>query len=226
MTNRHEVFSAISDERVYQDRKWGTLEEHPHEVGSWLTIIRKLHDDAERAYMSQRGDQGALDEMRKVVAVGVACMEQHGVVQRQPVDFAAQSENFTEHKAEPGSKTTISLSRPVLMDGEHYAGIILGKDGKPDYHLILLPGEVESITWTKAKEWAEKSGGELPNRREQALLYANLKDQFKPAWYWSGEHRAPDSIYAWFQLFDYGNQYDGLKSAELRARAVRRLEFL
>ena len=46
--------------------------------------MRQLLNDAERAYMGQRGDIGALDEMRKVVAVGVACMEQHGVVGRSP----------------------------------------------------------------------------------------------------------------------------------------------
>ncbi len=100
MATRQEVFSVITDERVFQDRKWGTVEDHPHEVGSWLTILRQLLNDAERAYMSQRGDIGALDEVRKVVAVGVACMEQHGPVGRKAIDFASQSKNFTVHKAE------------------------------------------------------------------------------------------------------------------------------
>ncbi len=40
MATRQQVFSAVSDERVFQDRKWGTIEDHPHEVGSWLTIMR------------------------------------------------------------------------------------------------------------------------------------------------------------------------------------------
>lgn len=97
---REEVFSVITDERVYQDRKWGTIDEHGHEVGSYLTLMRKLLRDAEDAYQNQRGDIGALDEMRKVVAVGVACMEQHGPVGRKAVDFAAQSKHFTTHKAE------------------------------------------------------------------------------------------------------------------------------
>ena len=79
---RKDVFFAIDQERDHQDKKWGTLGEHPHEVGSWLTIMRQLLNDAERAYMSQLGDIGALDEIRKVVAVGVACMEQHGVPPR------------------------------------------------------------------------------------------------------------------------------------------------
>ena len=79
---RKDVFFAIEQERDHQDKKLGTLDEHPHEVGSWITIMRQLLNDAERAYMSQRGDIGALEELRKVVAVGVACMEQHGVPPR------------------------------------------------------------------------------------------------------------------------------------------------
>lgn len=82
-----EVISAIHDERVFQNRKWGTIYEHPHEVGGYLTIMRKLLSDAEQSWSSKRGDVGALDEIRKVVAVGIACMEQHGPVTRSPLAF-------------------------------------------------------------------------------------------------------------------------------------------
>jgi|SRR5450830_1223853 len=111
--------------------------------------------------------------------------------------------------------------------GELYAGILLGKDGAPDQHIFLLPGEAESIKWQAAKEWAESVGGDLPTRREQSLLFANLKEAFQPRWYWSGEQHAATSDYAWSQLFsngsqgnDYGTSYEG------RARAVRRLAIL
>lgn len=111
MVERKEVYGVINDERVYQDRKWGTIEEHPHEVGSWVTIMRQLLNDAERAYMTQRGDMGALDEIRKVVAVGVACLEQHGPVPRAAIDFAAQSTKFAVHKAEAPAKRPSRLGR-------------------------------------------------------------------------------------------------------------------
>lgn len=111
-----------------------------------------------------------------------------------------------------------------LKDGEHYAGIIIGKEGEAAYHLILLPGEAESVNWADAKEWASKVGGALPNRREQALLYANLEGQFKDAWYWSSEQRASDSGFAWTQYFDDGHQFYGDVYGKYRARAVRRLE--
>lgn len=91
------VLTAVHDERVYQNRKWGTIEEHPHEVGGYLTLMRKLLRDAEDAWQSQRGDVGALDELRKVVAVGVACMEQHGAVPRSPAAFVALQGGYVPH---------------------------------------------------------------------------------------------------------------------------------
>ena len=115
------------------------------------------------------------------------------------------------------------LAIPPLNDGEHYAGIIVGKDGASSRHLILLPGEAEDLNWEKAKEWATEQGGHLPTRREQAMLYANLPEQFKPEWYWSCEQHAATSGYAWMQHFGYGSQDGGRELLDYRARAVRRL---
>ena len=114
----------------------------------------------------------------------------------------------------------------TLAPGEHYAGMILGKDGESSYHLILLPGEQEDINWTDALAWAVEQGGDLPNRREQALLYANLKEEFKESWYWSNTQHASFSDYAWCQDFLNGYQNFNHKLNELRARAVRRLSVI
>lgn len=110
-----------------------------------------------------------------------------------------------------------------LKKGERYAGILLGQNGAPDHHLILLPGNAEGLTWAKAKEFAKKAGGDLPSRREQSLLFANLKDQFKSTWYWSGEQHASEPSYAWCQLFINGTQNYGHFDGRCRARSVRRL---
>ena len=110
----------------------------------------------------------------------------------------------------------------ILNDGEQYAGIILGKDGAPDHHLILLPGEAEDVNWEDAHEFSSKAGGELPTRREQSLLYSNLKEEFEESAYWSGEQHSGDSACAWYQGFYDGGQDYGLKVSPLRARAVRR----
>lgn len=109
-----------------------------------------------------------------------------------------------------------------LKSGEHYAGIALDAEGEPSHHLILLPGDVD-MTWSKASEWAASIGGELPTRQEQALLFANLKGKFEPAYYWSNEQHASNADFAWFQTFSFGSQGSDDKGSELRARAVRRV---
>ena len=109
-----------------------------------------------------------------------------------------------------------------LKTGELYAGLILGKDGSKDYHLILLPDQANDVNWAAAMAWAKTVGGELPTRREQSLLFANLKDRFEPRLYWSCEKYASDSGYAWCQSFLSGGQGNGHKRGKFRARAVRR----
>lgn len=111
----------------------------------------------------------------------------------------------------------------VLQPGEHYAGTIISADGTPYYDLILLDGSADSVSWDAAKDWAKEQGGELPTRREQRLLAANLKDQFEAAWYWSSELYDSYEDCAWCQRFDDGNQNFTNKDNKLRTRAVRRL---
>lgn len=113
--------------------------------------------------------------------------------------------------------------RAGLNDGELYAGLILGKEGRPDHHLVLLPGEAQEVSWAAAREWASGSGGELPTRRELSLLYANLKEQFERVWYWSIEIQEPRSHLVWGQNFTSGIQTMYGRPFRGRARAVRRL---
>ena len=104
-------------------------------------------------------------------------------------------------------------------EGEVYAGLLLGKNGEPDQHIFLLPGEIQEVNFDEAMKFADDAGGRLPTRREQALLFANLPEEFTPRWYWSGEKRGSGS--AWNQIFDYGSQDWDDTLYECRARAVR-----
>jgi hypothetical protein len=118
--------------------------------------------------------------------------------------------------------TFIAAAAIETKDGEHYAGLILNADGTPSHHLVLLPEADKRMPWQAAVEYAKDQGGTLPTRREQSLLFANLKDQLQPNWYWSGEQHEEDGSFAWTQDFSYGDQFSTLKSYEGRARAVRR----
>lgn len=110
-----------------------------------------------------------------------------------------------------------------LAQGEQYAGLILGKDGKADHHVVLLPGEAEDVSWSAAREWAMQNGGELPTRRELALLYANLREHFQRMWYWSSEPQELRSHLVWGQNFTSGIQTMYGRPFRGRAKAVRRL---
>lgn len=113
------------------------------------------------------------------------------------------------------------ITRPELNKGERYIGATVSAEGVVT-HIILLPGD-KNLDWQKAKAWAISIGGDLPDRVEQAMLYATAADEFKKDAYWSNTQHASDSDYAWFQNFGFGSQSYYLTSNKLRARAVRRL---
>lgn len=113
--------------------------------------------------------------------------------------------------------------------GGIYAGIARGRDGAPDYHLIVGPEYDGETDWLSAMSWAQGlklnffTDYTLPFRKEQALLFANVPELFKPEAYWSCEQHASISSYAWRQDFDDGYQSYWVKDVQLRARLVRRL---
>lgn len=80
--NRDRVYAIIDGERDYQDKKWGTIIQHPQQVGSFLTLIRTLLAKAETEWANSSSDAVALEQIRKLTAVGVACMEQHEGIRR------------------------------------------------------------------------------------------------------------------------------------------------
>jgi len=112
---------------------------------------------------------------------------------------------------------------PKLNDGEEYAGAIINPDGT-GHHIILLEGDNDEADWNTQMEWAKSIGGDLPDRVEQSMLFAHLKDRFKKTWYWSNTQLAANADYAWSQHFDHGIQnYGYYKLGSIRARAVRRV---
>lgn len=115
-----------------------------------------------------------------------------------------------------------TVPAPVLNPGEKFIGTIITPDGKYRHHLILLPDEAEENTWPEQMKWAASLGGDLPDRVESALLFATLREEFKPDWHWTNKPHAANAGYAWMQGFGYGGQDDSHKGLTFRARAVRR----
>lgn len=77
------VFKALANECQYQDRKWGRLDTYTHDVGRWIEIMRhELAEAIEAAWDGGTNDAGALQELLQATAVGVAALQQHGVVER------------------------------------------------------------------------------------------------------------------------------------------------
>ena len=111
-----------------------------------------------------------------------------------------------------------------LKQGEIYAGLILGKNGERDYHLVLLAAKPDKdLNWQAALDWAKSVGGFLPTLNEQSLLSANVKEQFSYLRYWSSTSLLGGGDCAWVHDFSLGFQYEDRKSNEYSARAVRRI---
>lgn len=87
--NRSEVYAAIDGERDYQDARWGqTLSgERPGDgfrsVDEFVLYMEGYMREAVQSASHFAHKQKTLDILRKVVALGVCCFEQHGVPARE-----------------------------------------------------------------------------------------------------------------------------------------------
>lgn len=82
--SRKFVYEAIDGEREYQDAKWNpstTTSGGEHSVGEWLIYMRDYIEEALHILTRTADPEGtdrALHNVRKVAAMGVVCMEEHG----------------------------------------------------------------------------------------------------------------------------------------------------
>lgn len=95
---RAEVFGAIESERAYQNERWGrTASElgpaeghqaghNPHSVTEWLVYMKHYAEEGLKVATTNNDPEAsrlALEFARKVAALGVVCMEQHGAPRRE-----------------------------------------------------------------------------------------------------------------------------------------------
>lgn len=86
MTTRAEVYAVVDGEREYQDGLAGTSEtDGYHTVSEFILYMEDYIAEARSVASRTWGPDAttkSLDIIRKVTALGVACMEQNGVVPR------------------------------------------------------------------------------------------------------------------------------------------------
>ena len=87
MVPRIRVYAAIRGERDYQDDQQGNAKRHegqpPMTPGEYILCMEKLLHDARDQWYGPNGGVLCLEFVRKVTALGVACMELHGAPQRE-----------------------------------------------------------------------------------------------------------------------------------------------
>ena len=73
---RHSVYCLIDGERDYQDKLWGGA---PHDasksVGDFIIYMDRFLNKAKELYTTRDSNKPALEEIRKITALGVTCME-------------------------------------------------------------------------------------------------------------------------------------------------------
>lgn len=80
---REEVFELITSERDYQDSlSSARTDGSTKTVGDYITMLSHYVNKMQEAWTMNPGNTAALDVMRKVGAIAVHCMEDHGAPAR------------------------------------------------------------------------------------------------------------------------------------------------
>src|SRR5258706_12639263 len=121
--------------------------------------------------------------------------------------------------------TTVALPRigATAADGAVFVGISRGRADGRDYMLeVLKPRPAKQLTHAQVLKWAASIGGDMAEKSEGSLCFANAPEIFDKDWYWLKPPSAGDESYAWYQSFSGGGQGGYHKGLKLRAFAVRR----
>lgn len=86
---REDVYNAVSGEREYQDAGEGNSPgDVAQGVPEFLLALDLYVRKATKAWHKD-GEAAALHVVRKVTAIGVSCMEQHGALEREGYEYDA-----------------------------------------------------------------------------------------------------------------------------------------
>jgi hypothetical protein len=86
---RQEVYKVIDGEREYQDTRWKVDVANGRELHSPVEFLAFIQDYVNQGFHEVCRNQDPLSQelvlitMRKITALGVACLEQHGAPERE-----------------------------------------------------------------------------------------------------------------------------------------------
>lgn len=83
MPNRAEVYKVIDGEREYQNNLGGSRTDgSPKSVGDYIMMLDYYLSHAKEAWVNNPGIKMAMHDVRKIAAIAVRCMEEHGAPPR------------------------------------------------------------------------------------------------------------------------------------------------
>lgn len=87
MASREDVYAAIDSERDYQNRGAGNAQRDPAKppmtTAEYILLMEQCLSDAREAFYHPQLQKFVTSHVRKVAALGVACMENHGAPHRK-----------------------------------------------------------------------------------------------------------------------------------------------
>lgn len=80
MSSRLEAYKAIDSERLYQDQFYSPENKLSH--GDYLALLQTYLNRAYNEWQPINGESKVLHSFRKIAAIAVKAMEEHGAVSR------------------------------------------------------------------------------------------------------------------------------------------------
>jgi len=139
---RNEVFQCLQRERLFQQKKWKTpsvfdlgmgpihatklidddkeVIEWSHDILSWIGMMEVYLNDAKHELTHFGGQIGRIDglhELRKAVALGVACLEQHGCPERKVELDSSEGQNMVDKLLEATLKAKEAAEKEMEIEG-------------------------------------------------------------------------------------------------------------
>lgn len=112
--SRESVYQLIDGERDYQDNLPPSRSTHaPVDVGGYLSLMQHYLNEAHKEWAMNPGDTKALDVVRKITALGVHCMEDHGAPARKHESMFPILIEFEQPQG------TLGVGRLVVEKPEH-----------------------------------------------------------------------------------------------------------